>query len=223
MCETFEIFRIPPENAVFICQFLGMFIASRFYRYNVTWKLSEANDEWSEEACNRFAELTWLAQWKILAAKVRKYKKRVIGYGGSRSEGLPIPSLELYDRNDNKDINVAEELIKEGYAQAEEVTIVSRPQSKTTEVVDLTSSKESLDRSEVIDLVTPIKKQTRGFIDNERTTVAEDGSGDHVRNEKNEYHPRSDTLKLNSSPAFTIAPAGYESDLSEDSDGFELG
>lgn len=60
------------------------------------------DEEWSEEAINRFEDLTWCAQWKVIIAKVRGYKERELSLGSSRREGSPIPCVDLYDRNDNQ-------------------------------------------------------------------------------------------------------------------------
>ncbi|XP_053971961.1 tudor and KH domain-containing protein homolog isoform X1 [Hylaeus volcanicus] len=78
--------------------------------------------EWSTEACDRFSELTSLAQWKPLIGKVRGYKERAVGCGKSQREGTPIPCIDIYDRNDNKDINIRKELILEGHGEPEEAS-----------------------------------------------------------------------------------------------------
>lgn len=57
--------------------------------------------KWGIEACNRFAELTWVAQWKVLVAKVRGYKERALSYGRSRREGSPIPRVDLFEKNED--------------------------------------------------------------------------------------------------------------------------
>ncbi|KAM0736663.1 Tudor and KH domain-containing protein-like protein [Formica fusca] len=76
--------------------------------------------EWSREACDKFAELVQVAQWKPLIAKVKGYKKRPIGYGKSRREGSPIPCIDLYDKDGDMDINIKETLIRLELAQFEE-------------------------------------------------------------------------------------------------------
>lgn len=58
--------------------------------------------EWSSEACNKFAELVHLAQWKSLIAKVKGYKERPISYGKSRREDSSIPCIDLYDKDGDK-------------------------------------------------------------------------------------------------------------------------
>lgn len=76
----------------------------------------------------------------------------------------------------------------------------------------------------MIDLVTPVKINTRRFIDNERTILLDDNDEHHdMENKAEECLKRSESPKLNSSQPRNIIPAGYESDVSGDSDGFELG
>lgn len=57
---------------------------------------------WSDDAITAFMDLTWCADWKVLIAKVRRYKERTSGVGCSRREGLPIPCVDLYDKNDGQ-------------------------------------------------------------------------------------------------------------------------
>ncbi|XP_076618490.1 tudor and KH domain containing protein papi isoform X1 [Colletes latitarsis] len=247
--------------------------------------------EWSTEACDRFAELISLAQWKLLVAKVKGYKERAIGYGRSRREGTPIPCVDIFDKNDNhKDINVAHQLINEGFAEPEEAlssaasstlslstrshdaTSTSRPasvsplakrvlspetstqnlsvtefdssgldlttisetslasitdpnQSRDIEEIDLVSPEKPAGQIEEIDLTTPRKDETSRFIENEKKVqFREEGGGDSLRNgnSSNQYNrSRNSNLQINKSSR--ILPAGYESDISSDSDDLELG
>lgn len=74
-----------------------------------------------------------------------------------------------------------------------------------------------------IDLVTPVKDTTSRFIANEIKVHQEDGSGDHLQNgSRNQCEKfRSPPMKVDRTSR--IAPAGYESDLSDVSDDLELG
>ncbi|XP_012227770.1 tudor and KH domain-containing protein homolog isoform X2 [Linepithema humile] len=74
-------------------------------------------NEWDFEAIDKFAELVSLAQWKVLVAKVSSYKER----SGSRREGSPIPCFDLYDKNDEKNINIGETMVRLELAQFEEI------------------------------------------------------------------------------------------------------
>ncbi|XP_029163809.1 tudor and KH domain-containing protein homolog [Nylanderia fulva] len=76
---------------------------------------------WSSEACDTFAELVHVAQWKSLTAKVKGYKERPLSYGKSH-EGFKesIPCIELYDKNKDGIINIRNTLIELNIAQFEE-------------------------------------------------------------------------------------------------------
>lgn len=63
-------------------------------KYNVIFRESE----WNPEANDKFAELAYLAKWKVLVAKVRSYKERPVDDAESRRKGLMIPCIDLYER-----------------------------------------------------------------------------------------------------------------------------
>ncbi|CAD1478884.1 unnamed protein product, partial [Heterotrigona itama] len=94
------------------------------YHTSLFWTMSVMHiltkNEWTSNECDFFADLTWLGEWKILLAKVKGYKERTFGCGSSRREGSPIPCVELYNKYENEEINVGQEMIKEGYAEPEE-------------------------------------------------------------------------------------------------------
>lgn len=72
--------------------------------------------------------------------------------------------------------------------------------------------------------MTPVKDETARFIDNEKKVWREDGSGDYLRNGSGgqpRYSSHASDFKFNKTQF--IAPAGYESDLTDDSDELELG
>ncbi|KAG5312868.1 TDRKH protein, partial [Pseudoatta argentina] len=76
--------------------------------------------EWNSKANDKFAELTHLAKWKPLIAQVKGYKERPVGYGGSRRENSLIPCINLYDKDNDKNINIGDNLIQLDMAQIEE-------------------------------------------------------------------------------------------------------
>ncbi|KAK0172744.1 hypothetical protein PV328_006023 [Microctonus aethiopoides] len=98
------------------------------------------NDEWSQEVSDRFSDLCWCAQWKIIIAKVRGYKERSVGQGKCRREGSPIPCVDLFDKNDNQDINIGMQLVIENLAVADEGTCSSASST-------LSLSKNSIDNT----------------------------------------------------------------------------
>ncbi|KAK9887842.1 hypothetical protein WA026_000151 [Henosepilachna vigintioctopunctata] len=70
--------------------------------------------EWCEEAVDMFEEWTHVAQWKKLSAKINGYCVKERKRAGR--EGSPVPGVDLYDYNNEKDVNIAEELVNCGYA-----------------------------------------------------------------------------------------------------------
>ncbi|XP_054268565.1 tudor and KH domain-containing protein homolog [Macrosteles quadrilineatus] len=75
-------------------------------------------EEWSEKAVDLFEELAHVAQWKLLNAKVVSCDNVPRG----RREGSPVPSVNLYDTSGSEDINITEELVKQGFAVREELS-----------------------------------------------------------------------------------------------------
>lgn len=75
-------------------------------------------EQWDPSAISRFEELTHVAQWKRLLSRIATYKSK--DHRGIREgrESSPIPGVELYDTAaDGKDLNIAMELVNEGYAK----------------------------------------------------------------------------------------------------------
>lgn len=81
------------------------------------------------EAVDRFEEWTHVAQWKRLSARLNgcctREKTR------AKREGSPVPGVDLFDVNNDQDIDIAEELVKHGYAtfKKEELRSSSRATS----------------------------------------------------------------------------------------------
>ncbi|KAK2167696.1 hypothetical protein LSH36_25g07051 [Paralvinella palmiformis] len=69
-------------------------------------------DTWSEEAIDVFQELTYCARWKVLLVKTVNYEKA--------STGETVPCLDMLDPNMAQDVNIADELVKRGFAVYEE-------------------------------------------------------------------------------------------------------
>lgn len=77
--------------------------------------------EWAYEAVDKFDELTHLAQWKKLKARVNGYRERDTSpYGRAKREGSPIPGVDLYDVNNENDIDIGAEMVNIGYAVYDE-------------------------------------------------------------------------------------------------------
>lgn len=63
---------------------------------------------------DRFEEWTHVAQWKKLSAKINGYQIRE--KTRAKREGSPVPGVDLFDVNNEKDVDIAEELVKNGLA-----------------------------------------------------------------------------------------------------------
>ncbi|XP_078577614.1 tudor and KH domain-containing protein-like [Branchiostoma floridae x Branchiostoma japonicum] len=64
-------------------------------------------EDWSEQATDLFEELTYCAKWKILMAKTVTYIQRDLQL---------MPCLLLVNTHGQKDVYIARELVKQGYA-----------------------------------------------------------------------------------------------------------
>lgn len=58
-------------------------------------------NEWTPEACEKFTDLTHVAQWKPLIAKIKGYKYPMPIPDSNLSDS-PIPCIELYEKNGDK-------------------------------------------------------------------------------------------------------------------------
>ncbi|KAI5711585.1 hypothetical protein M8J75_001538 [Diaphorina citri] len=69
-------------------------------------------DVWSEEAISCFEDLTHVAQWKVLLARVESYKET----STDLRSGSPLPCVSLFDTSGEQDVNISHELISRGFA-----------------------------------------------------------------------------------------------------------
>nr|CAD7460146.1 unnamed protein product [Timema tahoe] len=79
------------------------------------------------EAIDMFEELARVAKWELMMARVNCYKER--SSKRAKRAGSPVPCVELYDTSNKQDINIAEELVKHGFAvwEEEKDTILTSP------------------------------------------------------------------------------------------------
>lgn len=68
-------------------------------------------DAWSEEATDLLEELTHVALWKPLTAKIHSYKDRPTR---AKREGSPVPCVDLYDTTGPNELDIAHELVNRG-------------------------------------------------------------------------------------------------------------
>uniref|UniRef100_A0A1B6LIZ4 Tudor domain-containing protein n=1 Tax=Graphocephala atropunctata TaxID=36148 RepID=A0A1B6LIZ4_9HEMI len=115
-----------------ICQLRTDFLKLRFQAIECTLANLKPSDgdQWSEKATDLFEELCHVAQWKPLLAKVVSCDQQPRG----RREGSPVPSVSLFDSSGAEDIDIGEELVRQGFAVREEICGGSpmRSQSRTS-------------------------------------------------------------------------------------------
>ncbi|KAK9737733.1 KH domain [Popillia japonica] len=85
---------------------------------------------WSEEAVDKFEEWTHVAQWKKLSAKINGYTERE--KTRAKREGSPVPGIDLFDVNNERDLDIAGELVKHGYAVFNKENDLKLSSSRTT-------------------------------------------------------------------------------------------
>ncbi|XP_037040144.1 tudor and KH domain-containing protein homolog [Bradysia coprophila] len=94
---------------------------------------------WEQDAISRFEDLTHVARWEKMTARVVTTKERKYGDAIKR-EGSPIPGLEIFNV-DTPDINIADQLISEGYADI--ITSNSGHSRSTEDVLRLDGGSDS--------------------------------------------------------------------------------
>ncbi|KRT79064.1 K Homology domain containing protein [Oryctes borbonicus] len=85
---------------------------------------------WSEEAVDKFEEWTHVAQWKKLSAKINGYTERE--KTRAKREGSPVPGVDLFDVTNERDLDIAEELVKHGFAVFKKENELRLSTSRTT-------------------------------------------------------------------------------------------
>lgn len=109
-------------------------------------RVKPAEDVWTDDSINKFEEWTQVAQWKKLRARVSGYTEReaLRGPGRAKREGSPIPGVDLYDISQENDLDIALELVKNGFAVLDDL-----PDSRTKLDSSTTSiSSRSLDEND---------------------------------------------------------------------------
>lgn len=91
-----------------------------------------ANGEWALEAIDKFEEWTHVAQWKKLSAKMNGYCVRE--KTRAKREGSPVPGVELFDVNNEQDVDIAQELVSRGYAVYKRKSDGAVPRTASTSV-----------------------------------------------------------------------------------------
>ncbi|XP_026471093.1 tudor and KH domain-containing protein homolog [Ctenocephalides felis] len=125
-----EVFELRPDFLTLRFQAIECFLAN----VSPPNAVDSNDNNYPDESIEKFEQLAHVARWKKLWSRVVSYRERdgavrapspseslvMKGSNIDRSvrEGSPVPGVELYDNEDGRDINIAEELIRGGYARA---------------------------------------------------------------------------------------------------------
>ncbi|KAF2883345.1 hypothetical protein ILUMI_22847 [Ignelater luminosus] len=93
-------------------------------------RVEPKGETWTEEAKDKFEEWTHVAQWKKLSARMNGYCVRE--KTRAKREGSPVPGIDLYDVNNDHDIDIAQELVNHGYAMFKKDADLRSTSSRTT-------------------------------------------------------------------------------------------
>ncbi|ALC40135.1 papi [Drosophila busckii] len=122
-----------------ICELRTDFLTLRFqavecFLANVKSTITEEPNTWQKSSIARFEELTEVAHWRKLIARVVTYKERPKPTGAVSSavkEGTPLPGVELYDPTEGAELNIGDLMITQGFALPLDDTYPVRSRSST--------------------------------------------------------------------------------------------
>ncbi|EFA09059.1 tudor and KH domain-containing protein homolog [Tribolium castaneum] len=103
-------------------------------------RVDPVGESWSVEAVDKFEEWTHVAQWKKLSAKINGYCVRE--KTRAKREGSPVPGVDLFDVNGEKDVDIAQELVNQGFAVFKR-DVDLRPSSRATSVSNISVASSS--------------------------------------------------------------------------------
>lgn len=96
-----SVCRLKPEYMVIPIQAIECTLAS----------VKPKDEQWSNEATDMFEKLTYAAHWQVIMAKPITPED-----GGQKDYENSLKVVELIDTRENVDVNIAAELVKNGYA-----------------------------------------------------------------------------------------------------------
>ncbi|CAH1376311.1 unnamed protein product [Tenebrio molitor] len=103
-------------------------------------RVDPVGESWSVDAVDKFEEWTHVAQWKKLSAKINGYCVRE--KTRAKREGSPVPGVDLFDVNNEQDVDIAQELVNHGYAVFKK-DVDLRPSSRATSVSNISVASSS--------------------------------------------------------------------------------
>ncbi|XP_022224737.2 tudor and KH domain-containing protein homolog [Drosophila obscura] len=107
-----------------ICELRTDFLTLRFqavecFLANVKSTINNEPNTWQKSSIAKFEEMTEVAHWRKLIARVVTYKERpkvTAGVNAATREGTPLPGMELFDPAEGADLNIGDLMITQGFA-----------------------------------------------------------------------------------------------------------
>jgi len=104
-------------------------------------KVEPNGENWSEEAVDKFEELAHVAQWKKLSSRMNGYCVRE--KTRAKREGSPVPGVDLYDVNNDRDVDIAQELVNQGFAVFKKDADLRLTSSRTASISNISVDSNS--------------------------------------------------------------------------------
>ncbi|EDX03424.1 GD23138 [Drosophila simulans] len=188
-----------------ICELRTDFLTLRFqavecFLANVKSTIQTEPITWPKSSIAKFEELTEVAHWRKLIARVVTYKERpraTTAVSSAAKEGTPLPGVELFDPADNSELNIADLMITQGFALPLDDSYPVRSRSSTPS----SNSDSTIEELCVSNPVTPLTPHSpmSMSIDVESITQAEN---EHLAQQLQHLQH-----KLNGNDIKTINPA----------------
>ncbi|XP_017075347.2 LOW QUALITY PROTEIN: tudor and KH domain-containing protein homolog [Drosophila eugracilis] len=163
-----------------ICELRTDFLTLRFqavecFLANVKSTIQTEPITWPKSSISKFEELTEVAHWRKLIARVVTYKERpkaTTAVNSAAKEGTPLPGVELFDPADNAELNIGDLMITQGFALPLDNSYPVRSRSSTPS----SNSDSTIEELCVSNPVTPLTPHSpmSMSIDAESITQAED-------------------------------------------------
>ncbi|KAH8353549.1 hypothetical protein KR084_011722 [Drosophila pseudotakahashii] len=163
-----------------ICELRTDFLTLRFqavecFLANVKSTIQTEPITWPKQSISKFEELTEVAHWRKLIARVVTYKERpkaTTAVSSAAKEGTPLPGVELFDPADNGELNIGDLMITQGFALPLDDSYPVRSRSSTPS----SNSDSTIEELCVSNPVTPLTPHSpmSMSIDVESITQAED-------------------------------------------------
>ncbi|XP_001356635.2 tudor and KH domain-containing protein homolog [Drosophila pseudoobscura] len=165
-----------------ICELRTDFLTLRFqavecFLANVKSTISNEPNTWQKSSIAKFEEMTEVAHWRKLIARVVTYKERpkvTAGVNAATREGTPLPGVELFDPAEGADLNIGDLMIAHGFALPLDDAYPVRSRSSTPSNQSDSTIEELGASTTPVTPLSPMSMSITNDADSISTTAAED-------------------------------------------------